>query len=246
MPRKISLVKKVTYSSWIVGLTLLFASTAAVFAQNSNPELEKVLRQMDATAANFRAAQADFAWDQFQQVVNEHDIQKGKIYFRRNGKETQMLAEITEHNGQPIQKTLLYSDGKVQVYEPKVERVTVYSPGKNRSDVESFLVLGFGGSGRDLLQSFDVKYARTETIDGVETAKLELVPKSKSVRGMFDRFILWVDPARGVSLQQQAFEPGTGDYRLTKYSNIRINQKLPDNIFKLKTTGKTKFVTPQG
>ena len=220
--------------------------TITARAQNSDAALQKILSQMDATAANFHTAQADFAWDQFQQVVNEHDIQKGNIYFRRNGKETQMLAEITEHNGQPIQKTLLYSDGKVQVYEPKVERVTVYSPGKNRSDVESFLVLGFGGSGRDLGKAFDVKYLGTEKIDGVDTAKLELIPKSKSVRGMFDRFVLWIDPTRGVSLQQQAFEPATGDYRLTKYSNIQLNQKLPDNIFKLKTTGKTKFVTPQG
>ena len=230
----------------ITGLVLMLLISLAGQAQNPNPALEKVLSQMDATAANFRTAQADFVWDQFQQVVNDHDTQKGKIYFRRNGKETQMLADISEHNDQPMQKTLLYSDGKVQVYEPKLERVTVYSPGKNRSDVESFLVLGFGGSGRDMLKSFDVKYVGTEKIDGVDTAKLELTPKSKSVRGMFDRFVLWVDPTRGVSLQQQAFEPATGDYRLTKYTNIQLNQKLPDNTFKLKTTGKTKFVTPQG
>lgn len=201
---------------------------------------------MDATAANFRSAQADFVWDQFQQVVNDHDLQKGKIYFRRNSKETQMLADISEHNGEPIQKNLLYSGGKVQVYEPKLERVTVYSPGKNKSDVESFLALGFGGSGREMLQSFDVKYLGTEKIDGIDTAKLELVPKSKSVRGMFDRFVLWIDPARGISVQQQAFEPASGDYRLTKYSNIQLNQKMPDNVFKLKTTNKTKVVTPQG
>jgi outer membrane lipoprotein-sorting protein len=232
--------------SWILGFVLLVAGAVNAFGQNSNPALEKVLSQMDATAVNFHSAQADFVWDQFQQVVNEHDVQKGKIYFRRNGKDTQMLAEITEHNGQPIQKTLLYSEGKVQVYEPKVERVTVYSPGKNKSDVESFLVLGFGGSGREMVKAFDVKYLGTEKVDGVDTAKLELVPKSSRVRGMFDRFILWVDPTRGVSLQQQAFEPATGDYRLTKYSTIQLNQKLPDNIFKLKTTGKTKFVTPQG
>ena len=42
----------------------------------------------------------------------------------------------------------------------------------------------------------------------------------------------------------QMFFPG-GDYRLTKYSDIQINQRLPDNAFKLKTTGKTKFVSPQ-
>jgi outer membrane lipoprotein-sorting protein len=208
--------------------------------------LEKVLAQMDATAKTFASAQADFVWDQFQQVVNDHDIQKGKIYFRRSSKETQMMAEIAEHNGQATPKYLLYSGGKVQVYEPKVERVTTYPPGKHKADVESFLTLGFGGGGHDLLKSFDVKYLGTEKVDDVDAAKLDLIPKSKSIRGMFDHFVLWVDPARGLSVKQQAFEPGTGDYRLTTYSNIQLNQKLPENVFKLKTTGKTQFVSPQG
>jgi hypothetical protein len=46
-------------------------------------------------------------------------------------------------------------------------------------------------------------------------------------------------------VQQQFFEPD-GNYRLAKYSDIRINQALPENAFKLKTTKKTKFVSPQG
>jgi hypothetical protein len=33
---------------------------------------------------------------------------------------------------------------------------------------------------------------------------------------------------------------------LAKYSEIQLNQKLPDGAFKLKTTGKTKFLSPQG
>ncbi len=46
-------------------------------------------------------------------------------------------------------------------------------------------------------------------------------------------------------MQQQMFFPG-GDYRLAKYSDIELNKKLSDNVFKLKTTGKTRFVPPQG
>ena len=46
-------------------------------------------------------------------------------------------------------------------------------------------------------------------------------------------------------MQQQFFEPD-GDYRLAKYSDIKIDQKLPEDVFKLKTTKKTKFVSPQG
>lgn len=207
----------------------------------ANQALEKILNRMDETAAKFRTAQADFVWEQFQSVVKETDTQKGKVYFRRVGKDLQMMADITE----PTQKYVLYSDGKVHVYQPSIEQVTVYTPGKNRADVESFLVLGFGGGGHDLLKSFEVKYEGTENVGGEEAAKLDLIPKSARVHNMFDHILMWVDPARGVSVQQQVFEP-SGDYRLAKYSDIQLNQKLPDNIFRLKTTGKTKFVSPQG
>jgi outer membrane lipoprotein-sorting protein len=219
---------------------LLLAATAT-WPQDNASGLDRVLGEMDTAAKNFRATEASFVWDQYQKVIDETDTQKGKIYFRRQEKETQMAADISE----PDKKYVLYANGKVQVYQPKIDQVTEYNPGKNRADLESFLVLGFGGSGHDLLTNYDVKYLGSETANGTQTAKLELVPKSVRVRNNIARILLWIDPARGVSVQQQFFEP-SGDYRLAKYSDIQINQKLPDNVFKLKTSGKTKFVAPQG
>jgi len=206
----------------------------------SKAGLERVLSQMDKAASNFRTAEADFVWDQYQKVVNEHDIQKGKVYFRRQGQEIQMAADITE----PAKKTLLFSGGKVQVYQAGINQITEYNVAKNRQELESFLVLGFGGSGRDLLKQYEVKYLGTEQADGTNTEKLQLIPKSVKVRNNVERILLWIDPARGVSVQQQFFEP-SGDYRLTKYSNIELNQKIPDSVFKIKTDGKTKVVSPQ-
>jgi outer membrane lipoprotein-sorting protein len=141
---------------------------------------------------------------------------------------------------------VLFSEGKVQVYEPKLKRVTSYDAGKNREAVESFLVLGFGGGGHDLLKSFDVKYLGTEDVGGVNAAKLELTPKSDRVRNIFAKIWLWIDPARGISVQQQFFEP-SGDYRLAKYSDIELNQKISDNAFRLKTARDTQYVSgPKG
>ena len=197
---------------------------------------------MDAAAANFRTTEADVVWDQYQKVVDEHEEQKGRVYFRRAGNEIQMAADIT----QPDQKYVLFNGSRVQVYQPKIEQVTVYSTGKNREEVESFLVLGFGGRGHDLLKSFDVKSLGGEKVDGQDTAKLELVPKAANVRNNVDHIFLWIDPARGISLQQQFFFGLSGDYRLAKYSDIKINEKIPDSVFKLKTTGKTKVISPQG
>jgi outer membrane lipoprotein-sorting protein len=206
----------------------------------SDAALDKVLAQMDTTAANFRTTEASFVWDQYEKVVNETDTQKGKIYFRRAGKETQMAADITE----PDKKYVLFTNGKIEVYQSRIDQVTIYNAGKNREAFESFLVLGFGGGGHDMLKSFDVKFLGTENVDGTDAAKLNLVPKSPKIRNNFDHIVLWIDPARGVSIQQQLFEP-SGDYRLARYSDIKLNQKIPDSVFKLKTTSRTKTVSPQ-
>jgi len=72
------------------------------------------------------------------------------------------------------------------------------------------------------------------------------VPKTVSVRNNVDHIVLWIDSSRGISLQQQFFFGTSGDYRLAKYSDIRMNEKIPDAVFKLRTTGKTKFISTQG
>src|ERR1700691_1032102 len=218
-------------------------SVLVASAQTPNSdELQHVLSQMDQTAANFTTAQAAFEWDQYQKVVDEHDLQKGMVYFRRVGSEVQMAADISDPKPP---KYVLFTDSKVEVYQPKIDQVTTYNTGKDRATIESFLVLGFGGSGKDMLKSFDVNYLGSEKVDGVETVKLGLVPKSIKVHNTFDHIWLWIDPSRGVSVQQQLFEP-SGDYRLAKYSDIQLHQKIPDSVFKLKTTGKTKLLSPQG
>jgi outer membrane lipoprotein-sorting protein len=203
--------------------------------------LDSVLQKMDAAAANFQTTQADFVWDQYQRVVDETDTQKGTVYYRRSGKEIEMMADIKE----PEQKFLLYKDGKLQVYQPKIEQVIQYTAGANHNEIESYLVLGFGGSGQDLKNSFDVTYQGEETIDNIATGKLHLTPKSEKVRNYFTEAFLWIDLNRGVSLQQK-FMQSQGDYRLAKYSAVKVNAKISNDVFRLKTTGKTKIVSPRG
>lgn len=221
----------------VVTLALLAGSAAA----QSPAKLESVLDAMDAAAANFRATEADFVWTQYTKVVDESEDQSGKVYFRRSNNQIQMAADIL----QPHAKVVVYADGQVRMYQPSIDQLTIYNAGKNKAEMESFLVLGFGGRGHDLLKSYDVKYLGGEAAGGVSAEKIELIPKSAKVRANFNRIVLWIDPARGISVQQQLFTPA-GDYRLAKYSNIRINQKISDDVFKIKTTGKTKVVTPQG
>jgi outer membrane lipoprotein-sorting protein len=222
----------------------IFAAVFCGFAPaaqqpGSSEGLDAVLKKMDAAAANFRTTQADFVWEQYQRVVDETDRQEGTVYYRRSGKEIEMMAEIKK----PERKFVLYKDSDLKVYEPKIEQVMVHPAGKNRAEIESYLVLGFGGSGQDLVKAFDVTYQGTETVGGTASAKLQLVPKGEKLRKTFARIILWIDLQRGISVQQQFFEP-QGDYRLAKYSSIRVNEKINNDVFQLKTTSKTQTVSP--
>jgi outer membrane lipoprotein-sorting protein len=222
-------------------LLLPWLLALGAWADSDAAALERVLSQMDAAAKNFRTTEANVVWDQYQKVIDDTDTQKGKIYFRREGSEIQVAVDFVE----PDKKYVLYRSGKVQVYQPKIDQVNEYSAGKNRADIDSFLVLGFGGGGHELLRSYEVKYLGRETVNGVEAEKLELIPKSARLHNNIARILLWIDPNRGISIQQQLYEPD-GNYRLAKYSQIQVNQKLPDGLFKLKTTGRTKFISPQG
>jgi outer membrane lipoprotein-sorting protein len=223
------------FSIWLPISMLLLAPCALA---EPGGELEHVLKQMDEAAARFRTTQASFTWTQYNKVVDEiTDTQKGKIYFRRSGKEIQMAADIT----QPNAKQVIFSDGKIQILQPGGQ-VDVYDASAHREEFESFLVLGFGGGGHDMLKAFEVKYVGDERIEGVNTAKLDLTPKSEKVKQNFAHILLWIDPQRGLSVQQQLFEPN-GDNRLAKYFDIQVNQKISDNVFKLKTSAKTKILT---
>jgi outer membrane lipoprotein-sorting protein len=225
----------------MICLHVLFLSLSIVLQQQEAPSLDSVLKKMDAAAASFQATQADFVWEQYQKVVDETDSQRGTVYYRRVGKEIEMMADIK----QPDPKSVLYKDGKLQVYQPKIDQVMEYPAGTNRGEIESYLVLGFGGSGEDLIKSFDVSYLGEETVSGIATAKLQLISKSEKFRNNISKILLWIDLSRGISVQQQFFQ-GQGDYRLAKYSAVQLKAKVGNDVFQLKTTKKTQFVSPRG
>jgi outer membrane lipoprotein-sorting protein len=211
-------------------LCLALCASMPALAQSKQAELDKVLSFMDKVSAGFRSVQTDFEWDQYEKVVDEHDIQRGVMYFKRSSGGVDVAAEITS----PERKKLVFKDNVLQVYFPKTKQLTRKEIGKNRETVESFLALGFGGRGDDLPKSFDVHYAGEESIAGAPCYKLELTPKSEQARRMFPRITLWINQRTGMS-EQQKLEQGEGDYRIAHYTNIKVNpSRLPAGAFDVK------------
>jgi outer membrane lipoprotein-sorting protein len=234
MKRFLSLLAVLSFS-----ITLFAAPAPQGSGAQGGADLERTLNAMDRAAAGFRSAQADLVSVTYEAVVNETTTDKGVMYVHKASRGLDVAIDFNS----PDQKQVLVTGGVAQMYQPRIDQLTKYNVGKNREAFETFLVLGFGGRGHDLARQFVVRYAGNERVAGINATKLELTPNSQRVRGMFNRIVLWIDPALGVSVQQQFFEPNSGNYRLAKYSNIRLNKDIPSSAFKLRTTSKTKVVT---
>lgn len=202
--------------------------------------LDNVLARLDAAAARFKSAAADFEFDSVTtDPIPDKDVQTGKVYYERKGDKFQMGVHVEQANGRPVPKVIVCcAGGNIRMYEKLIDQVTTLT---KFSQYQSWFMLGFGASGKELAEKWDITYDGPETIDGVKTDKLELVPKDPNVRKNVPKVTVWMDTDRGVSLKQ-LFDEGPGQYRVSTYSNIKVNQSLPGDAFTFKTDSKTQYV----
>jgi outer membrane lipoprotein-sorting protein len=223
-------------------LVALFALTLlpcrAAFAAD---DLSAVLGKLNAAAASFHTTSANVEFDSTQtNPVPDTDVQKGTVYYQRTRAAFQMGVHIATDDDQPSPKVVVCcAKGTIQLYEKLSDQVTTLS---KLSQYESWFMLGFGASGKELEEKWDITYDGPETIDGIETAKLELVPKDPNVRQKLPKVILWMDLSRAVSLKQY-FDEGGGQSRTCHYTNIEMNRSLPKDAFTFKTDNKTTYAT---
>ena len=203
----------------------IFVATSALHAE----DLDSVLAKLDAAAKNFHTTTASFEFDTVQtDPIPDTDIQKGAVYYQRSGTTFQMAAHITSDNGHPAAKAYIFSSGVLRESDTgkSSDAKTYTQAGK----YESYLMLGFGASGHDLQEKWDLKYLDTEMIDGVKTDKIELVAKDPTVRQNIPKVTIWLDTARAISLKQ-VFDEKDGTTRTCHYTNIKVNQPLPSGAF---------------
>lgn len=206
------------YRTYLTLTLAAFMVSAAPVHAATDPALDKALRQMDAAAAKFQSAEADLKWEFYEKVVRDTTTQTGSTYFLKTKSGTEMGAIITT----PSLKYLHFGNGRGSLYDVVSKKLTPFNAGKDRSRVESFLTLGFGGSGKDLERAWTITMQGNETIDGTPAVKLDLVPKDPATAQTFTHVLVWIDTARAISLKQ-LFTTPEGDTRTTYYTHIRYN-----------------------
>jgi len=214
---------------------LVWITIAAVRPALAADDLNAALRRLDVAAAKFKSAEAEIAWDNVQtEPIPDTDTQLGSAVFQRKGGQLYVALHLKTDNGRPVMKEVVYKDGQLRFYEPLQKHLTIYKAGDNRSEFESLLTLGFGGSGKDLEKTWVVSLSGTETISGVATTRLELLPRDEALKKNVAKVILWLDLDRGVALKQR-FDNTDGNYREVTYKNLKLNSSLPSDAFEIKT-----------
>ena len=233
--------KSVRYLVLYAAVALGFATINPVpeaHAQERPPSLEEIVKQLNANAATFHSLSADVARTKVTVVVNDHSTESGRLVVSGE----KMLLQLTN----PDQRTILRSGNDIYIYTPGLKRVEEYNLGKNRDLADEFLLLGFGTSGTQLENGFQIRVLGEDTVAGQKAAELELTPKSSSVLNQISKIQIWLDQTNWLPIQQQFFENGSGDYFIVQYSKMVRNPQIADSQFKPHWPKGTQVIKPQG
>jgi outer membrane lipoprotein-sorting protein len=228
---------------------VMMTTAGNAFPQAPSPQLTFVLKQLDTASAKFQRASADFQWDLYEKIVHDTTTQRGTIYFERSKGSMSMGAVLVDPAAGPKSKpikVIQYDAGILQMFDPGVDQVTVFHAANNQAAIESFLTLGFGGSGTDLARAWNITDLGPETITDsgqpINVEKLDLVGKDADARKNFTHITIWVDPTRAVSLKQ-IFYTSNGDYKTATYSAIKVNGNVHKDQFTIKKDKNTTVVS---
>ncbi len=213
--------------STAIYVSAFILSPALTIAQQPDARLQTTLKRLDATSSTFTSAQARFHKELYNALVKDTTSQDGSVYtLRGKGGSAQMGVRIDG----PGARIVELKNGVLRDYNPALKCFdTVQASGK----VDSFLTLGFGGSGKDLARTWDVTDLGPETVSGTQVEKLTLIPKETSIKNNVNRVTLWMDLDRGVSIKQ-LFEFPSRDTQTAVYSDIRLNKAVATKPFEFK------------
>lgn len=190
--------------------------------------LNEVLAKMEEVGKSFRSMQANMERTKVTVLVDDKYTDGGNVYFTRRGSDSRIKIDITK----PEQQHVLIDQGKALLYFPKLKQVQEYFLGKNQDKAE-FLLIGFGQSNENIKEYYNAAVVGEEVLDGKNTTILELQPKSAQVSAMYRKIRLWMDEERWIPIQTRLTE-ASGDYMIVKFTNIKMNLKIPESVFDLK------------
>ena len=218
-------------------LTILFFAGSVLATAEPLPD---VLARMDRAAADFHSLSAKMKRVQYTAVLSDTSEMEGELRLRRTKSGTQGIVEFQ----QPDQRTVFINGKQVQIYYPKAKTVEIYDASKYTTNMDQILLLGFGTSAAELKKSYDIKDGGVQKINGADTTRIELTPRSDEMKKLITKIELWIPEGQSNPVRAKFSEPSK-NYELVDYSDIKVNPALPDSAFAFKVPPNVKRIRPQ-
>ena len=199
-----------------------------------------VLARMDRSAAEFRSLSAVMKRVHYTAVLDETETMDGAVRLKRVKNSTAGVIEFK----QPEARTIFVSGKIVQVFYPKANTVEIYDASKYTSSMDQIILLGFGTSSTELKKSYEIKDGGVQKLNGVDTTRLELTPKSAELKKLITRIEMWIPDGQSNPLRVKFSEPSR-NFEQVDYSNIQTNPALPDSAFELQLPANVRKIYPQ-
>ena len=201
--------------------------------------LSAVLARMDQGAAGFHGMSADLTMVTHTAILDDNTTENGSIKMSKSKSGTEALIDFTSETNR---RTIAFLDKTIQLYFPKLNLVQIYKLGRKANLLDQYLLLGFGTSGKDLTKGYEVQFAGTEQVNGQDTSKLVLTPKTAGVKEQLSKVEIWLPEKSGYPVQQKFYNP-SGNFRLATYTNFQLNPPL--GAIKLNVPPNAKIEYPQ-
>ena len=197
--------------------------------------VQAVSARMDQAAPGFRGMSSDVEMKTYTAILSDTATEHGTLKMQRL--KSGEVRAIIDFSAQQDARVIAFLGKIVRIYYPKLPAYQDYAVGKNTDVLNQFLLLGFGSSGRQLAQSYQITMEGSEKVAGQDTTKLLLIPNDKKVKEHLTKIEMWVPNDAAYPVQQQFYEP-SGNYRIVTYTNVRINPsmhgvlelKMPSNV----------------
>lgn len=225
-------------ASRLLVIPCLLSLTAVARAET----LESVLNQMDAAAAKFQSLAAHVRSVKYTAIVSDTTVDEGTIWVKRvKPRVSRMLIAFTV----PDKYYVEVDEKKARIYRPKIATIEEYDVTKLGDVKEQLWLLSFGAAGRDLTTHYKVGLGRSETVAGQPAVKLELTPKSPKLLQHVPKIEMWVSTSNWQPVQQKVYDVTPGDYRLSTYTDIKLNAPVSNSQLQIHPAPGTRRIEPQ-
>jgi outer membrane lipoprotein-sorting protein len=182
--------------------------------------LETVIKKIQEQQKRTSTLQADFRQEKELALLAKPEVSTGTFIFSRP---STVLWTYTA----PKRVQMVIADGAMTTYYAdlgKAERIDV-----KRFEDRIFKYMGASGAIDELARYFDFTFTDAKS---KPVFVLDLTPKNRAVSKRVQRIKLWIDKTTYLTSKIEYIE-GDGDITRYEFTNIRINEPVPNSRFAL-------------